>query len=119
MMKDKKLIILFDGRCGLCGKTVRILRALDWLHRLEFCNFYDPVVREKYAPSLELRTLEEAMHVRKHDGSFTSGFFAFRTILGVLPLTFILQPLLFLPFVPTFGEKVYRYIASRRSSFRG
>ncbi len=107
-------VILFDGRCGFCSKTVITLRSLDWLHRLAFVNFHDPDARKKYAPSIDLKTLSEAMHVRKPDGAYRKGFYAFRVILGELPVTWFFQPVLFFPGVPTIGEKIYTYIAAHR-----
>jgi predicted DCC family thiol-disulfide oxidoreductase YuxK len=34
-----RLEVLYDGQCGLCGRTVRILRGLDLLERLVFVDF--------------------------------------------------------------------------------
>ncbi len=111
-------VLLFDGRCGFCSRTVILLRSLDWLHRLTFVNFHDPEVRKKYAPSVDLKTLNEEMHVRKPNGEFRKGFYAFRVLLGELPLTWFFQPLFFLPGVGTVGEKVYQYIAAHRPTSR-
>jgi predicted DCC family thiol-disulfide oxidoreductase YuxK len=112
--KSSKLIVLFDGRCGFCGKTVMMLRRLDWCHRLEFVNFHDPDKRRKYAPSIDLKALTESMHIVLQDSSSRRGFSAFRTILGVLPATLVLWPLLFIPGIPFIGERVYAFVAAHR-----
>ena len=34
-------VVLFDGNCAFCQKTVGMLKKLDWLKRLEFQNCRD------------------------------------------------------------------------------
>ena len=36
-----KGIVLFDGQCPLCQRSVRILKRLDWLKRLHFQDCRD------------------------------------------------------------------------------
>lgn len=108
------LTVLFDGRCGFCAKTVIVLRSFDWLHRLQFRNFHDIDVRRTYAPNIDLKTLNEAMHVRLPDGSHRKGFDGFRALTKHLPALWILRPLLFIPPVPAIGDRVYRWVAAHR-----
>lgn len=110
----ENLVILFDGRCGFCNRTIIVLRSLDWLHRLQFVNFHDPDNRKRSAPDVDFAVLNEEMHVRKPDGTYRKGYYAFRVILGELPLTWFFQPVLFFPGVAPVGEKIYRYVAAHR-----
>ena len=112
-------IVLFDGRCGFCNKAIILLRSLDWLHRIEFANLHDPEARKKYAPSVPLSELMEAMHVRKPDGELRKGFLGFRVLAGELPLTWFFQPFLFIPGMETVGNHVYAWVARNRSSLHG
>ena len=107
-------VVLYDGRCGFCAKTVIILQSFDWLHRLKFVNFHDREVRMKYAPKIELSDLKKAMHVRLIDTSHLSGFYGFRALCKDLPPLWILWPFLYVPLVPTVGEKVYAWVAGHR-----
>lgn len=109
------MIVLFDGRCGFCSRTIIVLRSMDWLHRLTFVNFHDPSVRKIFAPDLDLKALNEEMHVRLHDGNYHKGFFAFRAMCAYLPALWIVWPILWIPGVPIIGEKAYRFIATHRS----
>lgn len=111
------LVVLFDGRCGFCKASVRFLRALDWRHRLLFVNFYDPAVRAQHAPTIDLRELQKAMHVKSVDGSFSKGFYAFRMLAWELPLLLILVPFLYVPGVPMIGERVYGWVAGHRRHY--
>ena len=38
---DGKAVVLFDGDCAFCQRSVRILKGLDWFHRLAFQNARD------------------------------------------------------------------------------
>lgn len=112
--EPKKTIILFDGRCGLCGVTTIILRSFDWLHRLEFNNYHDSVVRKKYAEGISMKDLDGAMHVRSSRGTMTKGFLGFRTLTKQLPPLWIVVPMLYIPGVPLIGERVYGWVAKHR-----
>ena len=56
----------------------------------------------------------DEMHVVDPAGRVTRGFFAFRTIAGVLPALWAAWPLLHLPLVPLVGRRVYRWVARSR-----
>lgn len=108
------VVVLFDGRCGFCKKSVFVLSMLDFLHRLEFANYHDPNLKKKYAPKLDLQTLNEAMHLRLADGTYRKGFFAFRALAWHFPVFWLLAPLLYTPGVPLIGEKAYQFVADHR-----
>lgn len=114
----KKTIILFDGRCGLCNTMIILLRSLDWLQRLQFENYHDSVVREKYAKGISMKDLDEMMHVRSSRDTMKKGFFGFRLLTKQLPLLWTLVPILYVPGVPMIGEKVYGWVAKHRPRTR-
>ena len=107
--------VFYDGHCGLCRRTVRILRRLDWLHRLTFIDFQDGAMRERFAPDIPYERLNRALHIRLPDGTLHEGFFAFRNMCWSIPLLWVLAPLLYLPGVPWIGKKIYARIAARRA----
>jgi hypothetical protein len=92
---------------------------LDWLKRLQFENYHDPVVREKYAGGIPVKTLDEAMHVKSTNESITKGFYGFRTLTKELPPLWILMPILYIPGIPFIGEKVYGWVARHRPQRAG
>lgn len=110
------MIILFDGRCGLCQTSMKILKALDWFSVLQFENFHDPAVRNRYAPGIDINALNRAIHLRLRDGTTRIGFYAFRRLCWSLPVLWILAPFLYLPGIPWIGEKTYAWIASHRTT---
>lgn len=109
-----KITVLFDAKCRLCRRSVRYLKKLDWLSRLEYVNFHHVDVQTHIAPELTYDQLDKSMHIKLPNGSFKNGFYAFRTMMWHLPLMILFTPLLYLPGVPTLGNKLYAYVANRR-----
>ncbi len=110
------IVMLYDGRCGLCKKSIFIFSLLDCLHRIQFANFHDPDLKQRFASKINLKELNSAMHVRVRDGSYRKGFCAFRVLAWNLPALWILVPFLYVPGVSMMGEVTYRFIAQHRST---
>ncbi len=112
---ERKAIVLYDGVCPLCKKSVAILKRLDWLKRL---SYHDARDLEHLPPSkvpLDPDRLMKEMHVLTPGGKRAcAGFRAFRWIAGRLPALWLIWPLLFLPGAPWLGQKLYRWIAKNR-----
>ncbi|PIR54361.1 hypothetical protein COU75_01290 [Candidatus Peregrinibacteria bacterium CG10_big_fil_rev_8_21_14_0_10_42_8] len=113
-----KIVVLYDGQCHLCQRSVFILQLLDQLHRLEIVNFRDPKQRKKYAAKITEDDLDRAMHIKLPDGTYYKGFFAFRKIAWHLPITRFFTPLFYIPGMPFVGKRIYARIAERRKKCR-
>jgi predicted DCC family thiol-disulfide oxidoreductase YuxK len=112
---EGKAVVLYDGMCPLCQRSVRILKRLDWLHRLAFQDCRDVAHLPKSAVQLEPKRLLQEMHLVTPDRKRVYvGFAAFRWIAWRLPLTFWLAPVLYLPGVPWLGRKMYLWVAKNR-----
>jgi predicted DCC family thiol-disulfide oxidoreductase YuxK len=107
--------VFFDGGCGFCRKTVSILWHVDVLRR---CELHDVVNQlDSIAigfPDLDRTASLEDMHVIRSDGQTEKGYDAYRSLAWVLPATWVLLPILYLPPVRWLGWKIYRYVASHR-----
>ncbi len=108
------ITVLYDGRCGLCRRSVFGLTVVNSLGRLSFTDLRDTVARAAAAPDLALEDLEREMHVRLPNGRTTSGFFGFRTLAWHIPLLWPIVLGLYVPGVPWIGKKVYARVAARR-----
>ena len=114
-MTNPKSIVLYDGECPFCQKSVAILRRLDWLKRLEYRNARDMAGWPACAEPLNLDRMLEEMHVVTPDGQRAyAGYRAFRWIAGRLPLCWPIWPFLYLPGVPWLGQKAYLWVATNR-----
>jgi predicted DCC family thiol-disulfide oxidoreductase YuxK len=117
--------LYFDGACGLCRRSVRVYRALDWLGRL---RFEDMRLDERAAkgigaaaghglPALPV-TIEQAWQgipMRTRDGRGLYGFPAMRRALIQTPLGALVAWLLYIPGLSHVGGAAYRSIAARRA----
>ena len=110
-----KAVVLYDGECPLCQKSVGILKRLDWLRRLHYqnCRELDRLPPSP-VPLDEQKMLEEMHLVTPRRDAVYHGFAAFRWMAWRLPLLFTFAPLLYLPGVPTLGQRAYRWIAKNR-----
>jgi len=107
--------VLYDGRCPLCLKSVDLLRRLDWFTMLTYVNVRDPDQLAACDLTIEPGWLLEEMHLITPGGRhLLHGFLAFRWMAWRLPALWLLAPLLYLPGVPTVGQRVYLWVARNR-----
>ena len=108
------LTVIYDGYCVICQRSRRIVKALDWLHRVEFLNIHDwSEVSQRY-PNLDFEQAMGQVHTMSSTGQMLGGFNGLRRILRELPLGIPLWLLLYIPGVSWLGQKVYRWIAQNR-----
>jgi predicted DCC family thiol-disulfide oxidoreductase YuxK len=110
-----RAIVLYDGDCPFCRRSVRILRSLDWLGRLAFQSARDTDRLPEASVPLDPRKLVEEMHVlpAARDRAYV-GFSAFRWMAWRLPATLLFAPFLYIPGVLWLGNRVYRWVARNR-----
>lgn len=108
-------LVLYDGQCPFCQRSIAILRRLDWLGRLSYFDARDVEHLPAHEPPLDPARLMEEMHVLTADGRrLYAGFRAFRWMAWRLPPLWLLAPLLYLPAVPIVGQRIYLWIARHR-----
>jgi len=114
-MSSGKGIVLYDGLCPLCRKSVAILKRLDWRKRLDYHDARDVAHLPTSEVALDPEKMLVEMHVLTPDRKRVyAGFRAFRWISGRLPLLWAFWPFFFLPGVPWVGQRVYRWVAKNR-----
>jgi predicted DCC family thiol-disulfide oxidoreductase YuxK len=108
-------VVLFDGQCPLCRRSVEILKKLDWLGRLAYQDCRDEAHWPPSDQPLEMTRLLEEMHVvtASRRRAF-AGYAAFRWIAWRIPAAWPIAPLLYIPGVPWLGNKAYLWVAKRR-----
>jgi predicted DCC family thiol-disulfide oxidoreductase YuxK len=107
--------ILFDGSCGLCQRTMAVIRRLDLLQKVKVVDAMNqwPAIAGQF-PALDQAQCLRVMHVIGARGQITTGFFAYRTLASVIPAGWLILPLLYVPGVPRVGQRIYQKIAERR-----
>jgi predicted DCC family thiol-disulfide oxidoreductase YuxK len=108
------LIVLFDGGCPVCRRTVRTLQRLDWLKRLQFADATNDDVRRQVAPSLTLDDAMRQMNVVDARGRLSGGYAAQLQIGRRVPVLWLPSLLGALPGIRQIGSAVYRHIAANR-----
>jgi predicted DCC family thiol-disulfide oxidoreductase YuxK len=107
--------VLYDGRCPLCQKSVAMLRRLDWLRVLVYVDVRDPDQLAACDLPVEPSRLLEEMHlITPGRRQVLHGFLAFRWIAWRLPALWLIAPFLYLPGMPTIGQRVYLWVARNR-----
>ncbi|MBI3322482.1 MAG: DUF393 domain-containing protein [Candidatus Omnitrophica bacterium] len=113
-MHKVKFAVLYDGECGLCRRSMELLRRLDWLGRVEPIDLSDwPAIRKRF-PGLDQEACKREMHLVTPGGKVAVGFYAYRVLARVLPLGWLALPFLYIPGVPWIGRKVYASVAAGR-----
>lgn len=111
--KKSHAVVLFDGECPLCRKSVAILKKLDWLGVLEYRNVRESETLPASPSGLDPKRLLEQMHLVTRKRVYV-GFAAFRWMAWRLPLLSVFAPLLYLPGVPVLGNRLYLWVARNR-----
>ena len=112
---DRKALVLYDGDCPLCRRSVETLRRLDWMDRLGYADARDPGAWPETDIPLDRERMLEEMHLLTPDRRrIHVGFDAFRWVAARLPLLWAVWPLLYLPGVPRLGRRAYRWVARNR-----
>ena len=110
-----KGVVLYDGDCGFCQQSVRLLKGLDWFRTLHFQSARDTAHLPASEVPLDPGKMLDEMHVLTPDRRTAhAGFAAFRWIAWRLPLTAPLAPLMYLPGVLWAGTRAYRWVARNR-----
>lgn len=110
-----RAIVLYDGDCAFCRKSVALLARLDWLGKLQLVNCRDrsqPILQD---PALADAPLLEQMHLLTPDGAHVHrGFGALRWLAWRLPALWLIAPFLYVPGVPALGQRLYLWVARNR-----
>ena len=110
-----RALVLYDGDCAFCCKSIALLRKLDWLGKLDYVNVRDPSQAILHAPPVLGAPLLEQMHVVPSDGkALHGGYRAIRWLAWRLPLTWPIAPVLYLPGMTWLGQRVYLWVARNR-----
>jgi predicted DCC family thiol-disulfide oxidoreductase YuxK len=112
-----RTVMVYDGACGLCTSSMRVVRRLDWRQRIEYLDAQDWATVQRRYPTLDREAILGLIHVITPDGRILVGYPGVRALLRELPLLMVLYPLLFLPGITWLGPRVYDWIAARRYWF--
>lgn len=108
------LIVLFDGGCPICRRTVRTLQRLDTRGRLQFADATREETRARVWPGLTEAEAMQQMNVVDGSGRRYGGYEAQVRIAREVPLLWPFGLVGRLPGVKQIGRAVYRFVAANR-----
>ena len=111
MTIDQRDAVFFDGACGLCRRSSRILRWLNWRQRLRIVDM--STVSPEQLP-VDTAVAMQGMPLQTHDGRILIGFPAMRRALTRTPLGAPVGWCLWIPGISFLGRKVYAWVAQNR-----
>jgi predicted DCC family thiol-disulfide oxidoreductase YuxK len=87
-MTSYPLTVFFDGACPICNREIALMKRLDRLQQLEFCDFsaqeYDAA-----SSGFAAADLGTVIHARWADGSVITGVEVFRAMWEAVGLGFL------------------------------
>jgi acetyl esterase len=115
-MTGKRVNIIYDGDCGFCVRSLKVLSALDVWGLLRFHKSQNAETFAQF-PGLQDADVANAMYAVAGDEVPQRGFFAFRRVLWSSPLMWPLLLLFYLPGAGLVGTRIYAWVAQNRGRF--
>ena len=113
-----KPMVLYDGECGFCTRSVRIGRALDWFNIFVWRSRWEPDIQKEF-PEVPFDQTLRQMYCIKPDGKILGGFYCVRYLWLHLPLLWVPALFMYIPGVSFLGVPVYQWVARNRHRFGG
>ena len=112
---DAPWVVVYDGTCTVCTRTVNRLREWDRDARFELVAYQSPGVRARF-PEISEAEFERSVQLIGPDGRY-EGAAAVERILELVPRTRPASWLFRVPLVRPVAEAVYRWFARHRHRF--
>lgn len=113
MSIETPYILLYDGDCGLCHRSVRFLYKRDRKHRLTFVPLKSPLGIELTNQSgIDTKRIDSIVLIEQKVAYFIKSRAVLKSLNALGGLWKLVYPLLILP--TFFGDWIYDFIAKRR-----
>jgi acetyl esterase len=112
----RRHVLVYDGECGVCLRSVRLLRGWDRGDRIEMAPFQSEGVMDRF-PRIPEDEFREAVQLIAPDGRRWSGADAVERALALTPRGRPIAWLFRLPFARHIARRAYRWFARNRGRF--
>jgi len=111
-------ILLYDGSCQFCHRSVEQLRVMDLFNTLKIRDYNTALGENQSLPAgLTQEQAASQLHLIEPDGMVGGGYFVFRRLSLRLPMLYPLIPIFYFPGSGVIGPLVYRWVAKNRYLF--
>ena len=107
------LLVLYDGSCTMCRRTIAILKTLDISGAILPVSGFSSDPRRLAHPEITEEMVLHDLYV-VGDGYVAGGYDAYRKMAASMPLLWLLAPLMRLPPIAAVGRHIYRRVADSR-----
>ncbi|MET3697183.1 thiol-disulfide oxidoreductase DCC family protein [Bacillus oleivorans] len=113
---SKERLALYDAQCALCQRTKKTVTKLDWLNKIKWVSLqeYEKIDHSLTFRAIDLRRELHLLIETEKDIKILKGFRSIRYMFLLLPSTFVLGLLLYIPGVSRIGDPIYKWVAKRR-----
>lgn len=113
---EASYVVVYDGACTVCLRTVNRIRDWDRDGRFELVPYQAEGVRERF-PDISADEFDRSVQLIGPEGRRWSGAAAVERILALLPRTRALAWVFRIPGVRMLAEAAYRLFAKHRHRF--
>ena len=107
------LLILYDGTCKMCRRTLAILKTIDMSGALVPVSGFSADSRRLMHPEITEEMVLHDLYV-VGQGYVAGGYDAYQKMAANLPLLWLLAPLMKFPPIAAVGRRIYRRVADSR-----
>ena len=111
----REMYLIYDGNCQLCRRTIASIRVFDIFGRVTYVNALDEEALANHDLLwLDSNALLRDMHVVVQRKRWI-GFSAYRVLASRIFILWPILPFLYVWPIPKVGNRIYRYVADRRT----
>lgn len=110
-------ILVFDGQCQYCIKSVEVLRRADLFNKVRYIDLNKEIDLTNIHPRLTKSLALSQLNLIDPSLKMAGGFYAVRRLAMICPLLWPLVPVFYLPGMGIVGSYIYKFIAKNRYFF--
>lgn len=113
-----KHIVFYDARCPLCSSAKAVIEKLDWFRRIRWVPVQEAEGNDDFS-FLKGRDIYDRIQMLSSKGRLYAGFYTVRKLLTVLPLTFPVSWVFYLPCMDKVLAPLYMWVSKNRYHWFG
>ncbi|WP_408006388.1 thiol-disulfide oxidoreductase DCC family protein [Pseudalkalibacillus sp. A8] len=114
-----KHVVFYDAECPLCSKARIVIERLDWFQRIYWIPIQQIEKTEYKAFITQNRKVYDEIHMITSKGKVLTGFNTVRRIFLLLPVSFPISLILYLPFIEKVFSPIYMWVSKNRFRWFG